>query len=250
MARQKAQKTTRTTQSSKPSRSTVNSEANAKRHPFHIEFLTQAQKMAWGAFEQHDVLFLLGSAGSGKTFLACAFAISEILAKRKKKIVLTRPVVEAGESLGYLPGDMHEKLDPYMMPMYDCIERCVGTEGPQKEIIDRSVEVAPIAYQRGRTFSDSVCIFDEAQNATEKQLKLFLTRFGQNSKVIITGDPLQSDLHPSQRGLMNVVRKLEDLPGIGIIYFKPNSIVRHPLIASILERLDDKEEENAASSSK
>ena len=141
MARQKTQKPTR--KPTQPNQSPI--QPQGKRHPFHIEFLTQAQKMAWGAFDQHDVLFLLGSAGCGKTFLACAFAISEILAKRKKKIVLTRPVVEAGESLGYLPGDMNEKLDPYMMPMFDCIERCLGTEGPQKEIVDRSIEVAPIA---------------------------------------------------------------------------------------------------------
>lgn len=240
MPRQKIQKSRPV-----PVKSTKNQRSNsapAKIQPFHLEFLTQAQKRAWEAFDQHDVLFLLGSAGTGKSHLSCAFAISEILAKRKKKIVLTRPVVEAGESLGYLPGDMNEKLDPYMMPMFDCIERCLGTEGPQKEIVDRCIEIAPIAYQRGRTFTNSVCIFDEAQNATEKQLKLFLTRFGENSKVVITGDPIQSDLHPSQRGLMNVVKKLEGVPGIGFIYFEPSSIVRHPLIASILERLGDKEE--------
>lgn len=563
-----------------------------KNHSFHLEFLTPAQKMAWGAFDQHDVLFLLGSAGVGKSHLACAFAISEILAKRKKKIVLTRPIVEAGESLGYLPGDINEKTLPYMLPLYDCIKRSVGEEGPQKEIIDRSVEIAPVAYLRGRaetldsllvtpkglikmgdikiddlvigsngkpikvtgvfpqgkkkiwkiifsdktyvkcsedhlwstmslyekrhnkgfsvkstkdiikniknkhgqkvhrvpllsgcvefesreisinpylmgimlgdghiretilklstndqeildycsqvlpkgmifnkqnkydyniifdrhkrnpllaefkkyglagkksqnkfvpenykinsedvrlevlrglmdsdgsvfvekktnkvrtqfyttskklaedvmflvrslggyaysrkrefdesdshmyeghvikhaqssyvvdirldknpfklkrkadkfdagvkisyvklissveyigeeecqcisvdaddrlyltngfnithnTFHDSVCIFDEAQNATKQQLKLFLTRFGQNSKVIITGDPEQSDLRASEQGLIDVVKKLEDLPGVGVIYFKPNSIVRHSLIADILSRLKD-----------
>lgn len=596
MARQKSQKT------EKPTRSTraVASETapKEKRHPFHIEFLNQPQKLAWAAFDQHDVLFLLGSAGTGKTMLSCAFAISEILAKRKKKIILTRPVVEAGESLGYLPGDMGEKVAPYMTPMYDCIQKCVGSEGPQRDIINRSIEVAPLQYMRGRaevldsllvtptgltkmgdikagdyvigssgkptkvtgvfpqgkkkiwkltfsdktfvkcsedhlwstmslyektsnkgftvkttadivktiknkhnqkvhrmpeiegpvqfasrevtippyllgvmlgdghiretvlklstndqeildicskllpegmtfsqpskqrkydyniifkpnkrnpllgefrkysltgklspdkfipedykinseevrlevlrglmdtdgcvflekrrdkvrtqfyttsyqlaqdvmflvrslggfayyrkrefdesdshmyegqiirhvhpsyvvdirldqnpfklkrkadkyecgtkpsyvklissaeyigeeecqcisveaddrlyvtngfnithnTFSDAICIFDEAQNATKAQLKLFLTRFGQNSKIIITGDPIQSDLPPMHRGLMDVVKKLEDLPGVGSIYFKPNSIVRHPLIASILERLEDEYE--------
>jgi phosphate starvation-inducible PhoH-like protein len=210
-----------------------------KNHSFHLEFLTPAQKMAWGSFDQHDVLFLLGSAGVGKSHLACAFAISEILAKRKKKIVLTRPIVEAGENLGFLPGDINEKTLPYMLPLYDCIKRSVGEDGPQKEIIDRSVEIAPIAYCRGRTFHDSVCIFDEAQNATKQQLKLFLTRFGQNSKVIITGDPEQSDLRSSEQGLMDVVKKLEDLPGVGVIYFKPNSIVRHSLIADILAKLKD-----------
>jgi phosphate starvation-inducible PhoH-like protein len=598
MPRQKSQKSQR---SQKPQNSVRDSardtsvpQAQGKRHPFHLEFLNQAQKMAWGAFDQHDVLFLLGSPGVGKTHLACAFAISEILAKRKRKVVLTRPVIEAGgESLGFLPGDLGEKLNPYMIPMFDCMDKMVGTEGPQRDIVGRSIEVAPIAFMRGRaetldsmlvtpnglikmgdikvndfvigssgkpvkvtgvfpqgkkkiwkinfsdktsvkcsedhlwstmslnekrhnkgftvkttqeivktiknknqkvhrmpnlggpvefvsrevtihpylmgamlgdghiretalklstndqeilehcakllpqgmtftkqnkydynlvlqrnkrnplleefrryaltgtkstnkfvpenykvnseevrlevlrglmdadgsvflekrtnkvrtqfyttseqlaqdvmflvrslggfaycrkrefdesdshlyegrvirhvnssfvvdirleqnpfkikrksdkyasgqkpsyvkliasaeylgeeecqcisvdaddrlyvtsgfnithnTFDDSVCIFDEAQNATTAQLKLFMTRFGQNSKIIITGDPNQSDLHPSNQGLMDTVRRLEDLPGVGVIYFKASSIVRHPLIASILERLEDKE---------
>jgi phosphate starvation-inducible PhoH-like protein len=244
MARQQRQ-----TRSSKTSKSRVSKQqtnkpvaSNEKKGPFHLEFKNQAQKVAWGAFDQHNVLFLLGSAGTGKSHLACAFAISEILAKRKEKIILTRPIVEAGEALGFLPGDISEKTMPYMLPMYDCIQRSIGSSGPQKEMIDRAIEVAPIAFMRGRTFNDSVCIFDEAQNATEQQLKLFLTRFGENSKIIITGDPQQSDLKPSDRGLMKVVKKLEDLPGIGVIYFKPNSIVRHPLIASILGRLEDNNE--------
>lgn len=146
MARQKPQKAEKANR-----RDTSVPQAIGKRHPFHLEFLNQAQKMAWGAFDQHDVLFLLGPAGCGKTHLACAFAISEILAKRKKKCVLTRPIVEAGEALGFLPGTFDEKVGPYMMPMYDCIQKCVGIEGPQKDIIDRSIEVAPIAYMRGRS---------------------------------------------------------------------------------------------------
>lgn len=205
---------------------------------FHLEFLNQAQKLAWAAFDQHDVLFLLGPAGCGKTHLACAFAISEVLGNRKRKIVLTRPIVEAGEKLGYLPGTFEEKVNPYMMPMYDCIEKCVGREGGQRDKINQSIEIAPIAFMRGRTFDDAVCIFDEAQNATMSQLKLFMTRFGQNSKIIITGDPKQSDIG-SDSALMPVVKKLEELQGIGVIHFKSSSIVRHPLIASILEKLED-----------
>lgn len=232
MAKQKSQK---------PQQAPV---AVGKRQPFHLEFLNQAQKMAWGQFDQHDVLFLLGPAGCGKTHLACAFAISEILAKRKKKCVLTRPIVEAGESLGFLPGTFDEKVNPYMMPMYDCIEKCVGREGPQRDIVNRCIEVAPIAYMRGRTFDNAVCIFDEAQNATVSQLKLFMTRFGENSKIIITGDPLQSDLPLHHQGLMHVVNRLEKLPGVGVLKFKANSIVRHPLIASILEKLEDKDEKD------
>lgn len=220
--------------------------AVSKRSAFHIEFLNQAQKMAYGAFDQHTVLFLLGTAGTGKTFLACAFAISEILAKRKKHIVLTRPIVEAGESLGYLPGSFDEKVAPYMRPMFDCMERCVGKEGPQRDIINRSIEVAPIAYMRGCSFHDSICIFDEAQNATYSQLKLFLSRFGDNSKVIITGDPFQSDLRPGTPGLMKAVKKLESLHGVGVIHFKSSSIVRHPLIGEILEKLEEPDDEDLA----
>jgi phosphate starvation-inducible protein PhoH and related proteins len=208
--------------------------------PYHLEFLNQAQKMAYGAFDQHDVLFLLGPAGSGKTHLACAFAISEIINRKRRKIILTRPIVEAGESLGFLPGTFEEKVTPYMMPMYDCIEKMVGREGPQRDIINKSMEIAPVAYLRGRTFDNAVCIFDEAQNATKMQLKLFMTRFGVNSKIIITGDPMQSDI--PNPALMDVVKSLEDLNGIGIIHFKANSIVRHPLIAGILERLEEKDE--------
>lgn len=212
---------------------------NAIKSQFNLEFLNSAQRLAYEQFHKHDVLFLLGPAGSGKSHLACAFAISEILAKRKKKIVLTRPIVEAGESLGFLPGSFEEKVHPYMLPMYDCIERCVGRDGPQREYINKSIEIAPVAYLRGRTFLDAVCIFDEAQNATLMQLKLFLTRFGQNSKVIVTGDPNQSDLRGGSKILVDVVNKLRDVAGISVIEFNADSIVRHPLISQILNKLEE-----------
>jgi phosphate starvation-inducible PhoH-like protein len=213
-----------------PTPSPVNKKA------FHLEFLNAAQKMAWAAFEQHDVLFLLGPAGTGKTHLAVAFAISELLAKEKKRIILTRPIVESGESLGFLPGTFDEKVNPYMLPLYDCIGKLVGYEGPQRERIDRALEIAPLAYMRGRTFDNAVCIFDEAQNASLMQLKLFLTRFGENSKIIVTGDPLQSDLR-GPVALVEVVEKLKQVQGIGVIEFNNSSIVRHPLVGKILERL-------------
>lgn len=204
---------------------------------FHIELLNTSQKMAWAAFQQHDVLFLLGPAGCGKSFLAVAFAIQQVLAKEKNKIVLTRPIVESGESLGYLPGDFQEKVNPYMMPMFDCMEKLVGRDGPFRDRVNASTEIAPLAYMRGRTFSDAICIFDEAQNATMKQLTMFLTRFGENSKIIVTGDPQQSDLG-GPVALSEVVARLSDVPGIGVVEFKNNAIVRHPLVGKILERLD------------
>ena len=207
---------------------------------FHVEFKNQAQALAWAAFQQHDVLFLIGPAGTGKSFMACAFAIEQILNKQRKKIVLTRPIVESGESLGYLPGEFEEKVHPYMMPMYDCFDKLVGRSdaaNPQRERIDRALEVAPIAYMRGRTFDDAICIFDEAQNASLMQLKLFLTRFGENSKLIINGDPSQSDL-PGSVALTHVMQKLQGIPGIGILEFKPQHIVRHPLIGKILDKLE------------
>lgn len=206
---------------------------------FHLEFLNSAQKLAWDALENNDITFLIGPAGCGKTMLACAYGISDILSKKKRKIILTRPVVESGESLGFLPGTFQEKINPYMMPMYDCIDRCVGKDSMQKEIISKSIEIAPVAYLRGRTFHDSICIFDESQNATASQLKLYLTRFGNNSKIIITGDPKQSDLHERDQGLMTVVKKLEGLDRVGIVHFNSNSIVRHPLVSSILNRLEE-----------
>lgn len=225
-----------------------NQHASVKKQQFHVEFMNPAQKMAWAAFDQHDILFLLGPAGSGKSHLGCAFAISEILAKRKQKIVITRPTVEAGgDSLGYLPGSADEKLHPYMLPLFDCMDRCLGQFSPQRELISKCTEVAPLQFMRGRTFHDAICILDEAQNCNFGQIKLFLTRFGKNSKVIITGDPMQSDLPVKDRALMNIVDKLSSLKGVGVIHFKPSSIVRHPLIAGILEKLEEKEEHGSNS---
>jgi phosphate starvation-inducible PhoH-like protein len=206
---------------------------------FHLDFWNPTQRIAWAGFQQHDVLFLVGAPGSGKTHIATAFAINEVLQKRKKKIILTRPVMEAGESLGFLPGLLNEKIAPYMIPLYECMKK-LGWDNPaQKEIIDKAVEVVPIAYMRGRTFDNAVCILDEAQNCTKAQLKLFLTRMGKESKVIITGDPMQSDLRTADVPLVDVMRRLETLMGIGIVVFKKDSIVRHSLIGDILTRLEE-----------
>lgn len=205
---------------------------------FHLKFLSQAQKDAWNAFQKEDVLFLIGKAGTGKTLLSVAFAINEVLQKRKSRIILTRPIVEAGENLGFLPGDVSEKVNPYMMPLYDSITKLLGKNNPQRDIINASIEIAPLAYLRGRTFSDAICIFDEAQNANKLQLKLFLSRFDSTSKLIITGDPFQSDLKTDNCDLIDVMRRIESLEGVGVISFGKEDIVRHPLVGAILDRLE------------
>jgi phosphate starvation-inducible PhoH-like protein len=205
--------------------------------PVEIRLRTENQNKAWKLLEKKDISVLLGSAGSGKTFLAMAYAINAVLSKQCEKIVLTRPIVEAGEKLGFLPGTFGEKVNPYMQPLYDTMEILLGKQGKQREIINKAVVLAPLCYMRGRTFNDSICIFDEAQNATYTQLKLFLSRFGVNTKVIITGDPEQSDLFRADIPLMNVVEKIHDISGVGLLQFTTKDVVRHPLVAKVLERL-------------
>ena len=205
---------------------------------FHLDLLNGAQQLAYAAYQQHDVLFLTGPAGTGKTHLAMAFAINDVLTKQKSKIILTRPVVESGEKLGFLPGDLQEKVDPYMRPLHDVMDKLVKDEA-QREIIENAAETSPIAYMRGRTFENAVCIFDEGQNATKKQLKLFMSRFDEDSKLILTGDPLQSDLDMPSVEFTEVVRRLESLKGIATIKFNNSNIVRHPLVGAIMERLEE-----------
>jgi len=207
------------------------------RKSFHLEFKNSAQKIAWSAFEQNEILFLLGAPGTGKTHLATAFAINEILSNKKSRIIITRPAVDAGEKLGFLPGDENQKVAPYLEPIFDCVSRLVGYDGPQREIINKRMEISQLAYMKGRTFCDAICILDEAQNATYAQLKMYLTRLGDDSKIIITGDPKQSDL-PGQVALLEVVERLKEEIGIGIVEFNHSSIVRHPLVAKILKRLE------------
>jgi phosphate starvation-inducible PhoH-like protein len=209
--------------------------------PVEFNPRTEAQKIALQLIAEHDMTFLLGAAGSGKTFLAMAYAINQVLTKQVEKIVLTRPIVEAGEKLGFLPGTFGEKVNPYMQPLYDTMELMLGKQSAKREIINKAVVLAPLCYMRGRTFNDSICIFDEAQNATYTQLKLFLTRFGQNTKVIVTGDPSQSDLYEHARdnycALSEVVERLDKTPGIGVYEFEPQDVVRHKLVAAILRKL-------------
>jgi phosphate starvation-inducible PhoH-like protein len=201
-----------------------------------IEWRTAGQKTAWQFMEKNAITFLLGSAGSGKTFLAMAYAINEILQQRRSHIVLTRPIVEAGEKLGFLPGTFGEKVNPYMQPLYDTMDTLLGRFSKTRELINKSIVLAPLCYMRGRTFNDAVCIFDEAQNATYSQLKLFLSRFGQNTQVLVTGDPKQSDL-PGDIALLDVVSRLKGIAGIAAHRFSDDDVVRHPLVAAILKKL-------------
>jgi phosphate starvation-inducible PhoH-like protein len=203
---------------------------------FQLNFLNASQRLAWQAYQAHDLLIMLGPAGCGKTHLATGFAITEILQKTKKKIVLTRPIVESYESLGYLPGELSEKVQPYMMPFYDSISKLCGNDLVQKDIIKSSLELIPLAYMRGRSLENSVFILDEAQNCTKEQLKLAVTRLGRDSKMVITADPEQSDLR-SDVAIVDFINKIKSIHGIGIIEFKSNSIVRHPLISKILDKV-------------
>lgn len=202
-----------------------------------MTYRTDLQRDAYEVYKNNDVVIFSGPAGTGKTHLAMMFAIRDVLKRSVDHIVMTRPVVEAGESLGFLPGDFHEKVQPYMIPMLDCLKAILPSESMRLHFTNSTLITAPVAYMRGRTFNDSVCIFDEAQNATEMQLKLFLTRCGSNAKMVLTGDPQQSDLRDS--GFVNVVRKLKGLQGVGIVDFPASDIVRHPLISQILKRLEN-----------
>jgi phosphate starvation-inducible PhoH-like protein len=205
--------------------------------PLDIEWRTDTQKRAWHTLNRKLLTFLLGSAGSGKTFLAMAYAINAVLTQQCEKIVLTRPIVEAGEKLGFLPGSFGEKVNPYMQPLYDVMESTVGLHGAKRDYLNKAVVLAPLCYMRGRTFNNAICIFDEAQNATYAQLKLFLSRFGKDTQVIVTGDPQQSDLFHRDVPLMNVVDRVGDLDSVGVVRFDNSDVVRHPLVAELLNRL-------------
>lgn len=204
---------------------------------FHLDFLHPSQELAWRQYQRHDLLFLLGPAGTGKTHIATGFGIHDILQKKKKRIVVTRPVVESGESLGYLPGDFSEKILPYMMPIYDCINKITGRNSTDQERVRAALEVVPLAYMRGRTFDDAVFILDEAQNCSYEQIKLAISRLGFNSKMIITGDPDQSDLPGSTVALEDIAVKIAPLTGVAVMRFRETEIVRHSLVSRILKKL-------------
>lgn len=194
-------------------------------------------------FDRNDMLFAIGPAGSGKTYTAIALAVRALKNKEVKKIILSRPAVEAGEKLGFLPGDMKEKIDPYLQPLYDALEDMIPVPKLKEYVENKIIQIAPLAFMRGRTLSDAVIILDEAQNTNVQQMKMFLTRMGMNAKMIITGDVTQIDLPSSQRsGLIHAMRILKGVPGIAQIEFDKKDIVRHKLVQRIVDAYEKHKE--------
>ncbi|MDP4201283.1 MAG: PhoH family protein [Bacteroidota bacterium] len=200
---------------------------------------TENQKKLVKEFDKNDLLFAIGPAGSGKTYTAIALAVRSLKNKEIKKIILSRPAVEAGEKLGFLPGDMKEKIDPYLQPLYDALQDMIPGAKLKEFMENGTIQIAPLAFMRGRTLNDAVVILDEAQNTSTMQIKMFLTRMGINSKVIITGDITQIDLPPSQKsGLIESLEVLRNVKGIAKVEFSVKDIVRHKLVRQIVEAYD------------
>ncbi|MDX9807006.1 MAG: PhoH family protein [Acholeplasma sp.] len=211
---------------------------NQQGKPIYPKTFTQA--IYADAITQSDMVFGVGPAGTGKTYLAVALAVSYLKENKVKKLILTRPAVEAGESLGFLPGDLKEKVDPYLIPLYDALYEFLGVEMTNSLLEKGVIEIAPLAYMRGRTLENAFIILDEAQNTTHTQMKMFLTRLGFSSKMVITGDPSQADLPKGvPSGLNEAIQKLHDIDAIKVIHFKRLDVVRNPLVQKILERYDD-----------
>lgn len=206
---------------------------------------TEGQRRLAAAIETHDITFAVGPAGTGKTYTAVAFAVRALKEKLIRKIILVRPAVEAGESLGFLPGDLREKVAPYLRPLYDSLEEMLSAEKLQQLLEQNVIEIAPLAYMRGRTLNDAFIILDEAQNATRLQMKMFLTRFGHRSKIVITGDLSQIDLpKPEASGLLHAIQLLEGTPGIAIVQLSETDIVRHPLVSEIVRLYEQDTQRN------
>ena len=203
---------------------------------------TLGQKEYYQALKHNDVVFGIGPAGTGKTYLAVVFAVQALKNNEVQKIILTRPAVEAGESLGFLPGDLKEKVDPYLRPLYDALYDMLGQEKTERYIEKGIIEIAPLAYMRGRTLEDAYVILDEAQNTTDAQMKMFLTRLGFHSKMIITGDITQIDLPKGVgSGLKKALHILKDVKGIRFVYLTALDVVRHPVVQRIIERYENDE---------
>lgn len=209
-----------------------------------IKAKTVGQKKYINAIKKNTVVLGVGPAGTGKTFLAVAMAVKALRAKEVNRIVLTRPAVEAGESLGFLPGDLQSKIDPYLRPLYDALFEMLGAENYTRHLEKNTIEIAPLAYMRGRTLDDSFIILDEAQNTTPEQMKMFLTRLGFNSKAVVTGDLTQTDLPFGKKsGLASAVKILDGIQGIGIHHFTERDVVRHRLVQEIILAYEKYEKE-------
>ena len=208
-----------------------------------IKARTPNQKKLVKAYQKNDLIFAIGPAGSGKTYTAIALAVKALKNKEIRKIILSRPAVEAGEKLGFLPGDTKDKLDPYLQPLYDALQDMIPAVKLREHLENNVIQIAPLAFMRGRTLSDAVIILDEAQNTTTHQIKMFLTRLGLNAKMIVTGDITQIDLPPHQTsGLIQAMNILRNIPGIEKVQFDKNDIVRHKLVQRIVEAYERFEE--------
>jgi len=208
-----------------------------------ISAKTPGQRNIIKASENNDILFAIGPAGTGKTYTSVALAVRALKARKVKRIILARPAVEAGENLGFLPGDLKEKIDPYLRPLYDALEEMIEYDKLEFQLQKNVIEIAPLAYMRGRTLNNAFVILDEAQNATNTQMKMFLTRIGFNSRAIITGDITQTDLPRKQESGLIVIQKiLNDIDGISFVYLDQNDVVRHKLVRDIIEAYDKFEE--------
>ncbi len=206
-----------------------------------IKAKTENQRKMMREILKNDMIFAVGPAGTGKTYTAVALAVKALKNKEVKRIILTRPAVEAGENLGFLPGDLKEKLDPYMQPLYDALNDMVPTEKLNQFIESRTIQIAPLAFMRGRTLDNAFVILDEAQNTTESQMKMFLTRMGANAKFIITGDATQIDLPSKQpSGLLQAIRLLKKTEGISIVELDNTDVIRHKLVRAIIEKYEAK----------
>jgi phosphate starvation-inducible PhoH-like protein len=198
------------------------------------------------ALGSSDVIFALGPAGTGKTYLAVAQAVSQLISGSVDRLILSRPAVEAGERLGFLPGDMKEKVDPYLRPLYDALYDMLPAEQVERRLASGEIEIAPLAFMRGRTLAHAFIILDEAQNTTPLQMKMFLTRFGERSRMVICGDPNQVDLPtPGASGLADAVKRLEGIEGISTLRFSSKEVVRHPIVGRIVDAYEGPQQDSA-----
>ena len=205
-----------------------------RRYVKNVRAMSPTQQQLMDAIDAQSVVLALGPAGTGKTYLAVAKAVEALEAGKVQRIVLSRPAVEAGESLGFLPGDLNEKLAPYLRPLYDALTERLGTKRLKTLLAEGVIEIAPVAYMRGRTLSECFVVIDEAQNCTYGQIKMLLTRLGWRSTMVLTGDPDQTDLLPGMSGLSDIARRLEPIADVPVVRLNEGDIVRHPLVASML----------------